>query len=91
MIRSGASQHPTPRMPLVYTTVVKIASQLAKSDELTFSPCLGELTSVQTLQQRGSLQDRRSASQNHENAVRSDLDMREETNTRFDSGPGQNS
>jgi hypothetical protein len=45
---------------------------------------------MQTLQQRGSLQDRRSASQNHENAVRSDLDMREETNTRFDSGPGQN-
>jgi hypothetical protein len=57
---------------VVVISVVKIASQLAKSDELTFYTCLGELTRVQTRRQRGSWPDRRSASQNRENAVRSD-------------------
>ncbi|MCI22428.1 hypothetical protein A2U01_0043604, partial [Trifolium medium] len=54
------------------SSVVKIASQLAKSDELTFSPRLSELTRAQTRRRRGSLQDCRSASQNRGNAVRSD-------------------
>jgi hypothetical protein len=53
-------------------SVVKIASQLADSDEFTIYPSLTERNRAQNRRRRESAPDRRSGSQNRGNAVRSD-------------------
>jgi hypothetical protein len=56
----------------VGASVVKIASQLADSDEFTIYPSLTERNRAQNRRRRESAPDRRSGSQNRGNAVRSD-------------------
>ncbi|KAK2356513.1 hypothetical protein QL285_093842 [Trifolium repens] len=55
------------------TSVIKIASQLAESDELTSYPYLSERNRARNRWRRGSAPDRRSGSHNRRNGARSDL------------------
>jgi hypothetical protein len=65
------------------SSVVKIASQIAHSDEFACYPSLSERTRKENRRKGRSAPDRRAASLNRRNAARSDSGSKEEdTHTR---------